>query len=138
MDTKTLNSVLSIVALVLGAIGLVVSIMIMIGNESVIDFALYFTYSLLGAAAVIAILFGLFYFATSIRSNIPMLIGIVVFAIIAIVAYNVASSEVLPHYVEGTTPLESKLSGAGLMIMYVLIIAAVLFAVVGEVVRIFK
>lgn len=138
MDNKVLNSVLSIGALAIGAIGLIVSIMIMVGNESVLDFALYFTYALLIAAAVIAVLFGLVYFATSIRSNIPMLIGIVVFAIIAIVSYNIASSEVLPHYVEGTTPMESKLSGAGLMVMYVLIVAAVFIAVVGEIVRIFK
>lgn len=138
MDNKVLTSVLSGGALLLGGIGIVVALMLMFGNEDILDFALYYTYALLIAAAVVAVLYGLFYFVTSIKSNIPMLAGIVVFVILAIIAYSVATSEVLPHYPDGTTAMEVKLSDAGLIVLYVLTVVTVVIAILGEILRIFK
>ena len=138
MENKTLDSVLTIGAFILGAIGLIMGIMIMIGNESVIGPAITLSMVIMGVAAAVAILFGLFHFLTNIKRNIPMLIGIVVFVILAIVCYNLASGTVLPSYDAGITETSSKLSGAGLMVMYVLVIVAAGAAILGEVTRIFK
>lgn len=138
MENKTLDSVLTIGAFILGAIGLIMGIMIMIGNESVIGPSITLSMVIMGVSAAVAVLFGLFHFLTNIKRNIPMLIGIVVFVILAIVCYNLASGTILPTYDEGITESSSKLSGAGLMIMYVLVIVAAGAAVIGEVTRIFK
>lgn len=138
MENKTLDSVLTIGAFILGAIGLIMGIMIMIGNESVIGPSITLSMVIMGVSAAVAVLFGLFHFLTNIKRNIPMLIGIVVFVILAIVCYNLASGTILPTYAEDITESSSKLSGAGLMIMYVLVIVAAGAAVIGEVTRIFK
>lgn len=135
---KTLSTVLTLLAFVIGVVGLIMGILIMSGNEGVIDSAITLTMIVMLAAAVIAILFGLFHFLQNIKHNIPMLIGVVVFVIIAIICYNLAGSEVLKAYGEGITASTSKWSGAGLMVMYVLIIAAIVAALIGEVSRIFK
>ena len=138
MDNKTLDTALSVGSLLLGVIGLIMGVMIMVGNESVIGPAITLSMILIGISAAVAVLFGLVHFITHIKSNIPMLIGVVVFVILVIVTYNMASSEVLPSYGEGITPSSSKLSGAGLMVMYVMIIVATAAALLGEVTRIFK
>src|SRR5690606_32877227 len=120
MENKTLDSVLTIGAFILGAIGLIMGIMIMGGNESVIGPSITLTMIVMGVATAVAVLFGLFHFVSNIKQNMPMLIGIVVFVILAIVCYNLASGEVLTTYPDDITESTSKLSGAGLMVMYVL------------------
>ena len=138
MDNKTLDTVLTIGSLVIGVIGLIMGIMIMVGYENVIGPAITWSMILIGISAAVAILFGLFQFVTHIKSNIPMLIGAVVFVILVIVCYNMASSALMPTYSADITPTTSKLSGAGLMVMYVMVIVATAVALVGEVTRIFK
>lgn len=138
MENKTLNTVLSIGAFIIGIIGLIMGIAIMVGYESVIGPSITLSIVVMGAAAVIAILFGLFHFIGNIKQNIPMLIGVIVFIIIAIICYNLASGEVLRGYGPGVSETASKLSGAGILFMYVLIIGAVIAALTGEISRIFK
>ena len=138
MENKTLDSVLTIGSFILGAIGLIMGIMIMGGNESVIGPSITLTMIVMGVATAVAVLFGLFHFVSNIKQNMPMLIGIVVFVILAIVCYNLASGEVLTTYPDDITESTSKLSGAGLMVMYVLVIVAAGAAILGEVTRIFK
>lgn len=138
MENKTLDSVLTIGSFILGAIGLIMGIMIMGGNESVIGPSITLTMIVMGIAAAVAVLFGLFHFVSNIKRNMPMLIGIVVFVILAIVCYNISSGEVLSTYDKSITESTSKLSGAGLMVMYVLVIVAAGAAILGEVTRIFK
>lgn len=138
MENKTLNTVLSIVAFLIGIIGLIMGIAIMVGYESVIGPSITLAMVVMGVAAVIAVLFGIFHFIANIKQNIPMLIGVVVFIIIAIICYNLASGEVLKNYGPDVTESASKLSGAGILLMYVMIIAAVIAALIGEISRIFK
>ena len=138
MENKSLGSVLTIGAFIIGIIGLIMGIMIMVGNESVIGPAITLAMVVIGVGAAIAILFGLFHFVANIKSNIPMLIGVVVFIILAIVCYNLALGTIKPSYDAGITELSSKLSGAGLMVMYVLVIVAGGAALVGEITRVFK
>ena len=71
-------------------------------------------------------------------ARILAFIGIVVFIVLAIVCYNLASGTIKPSYDAGITELSSKLSGAGLMVMYVLVIVAGGAALVGEITRVFK
>lgn len=138
MENKTLDTALTVLSLVIGVVGLIMGIMIMGGNESIIGSAITLSMVIMGVAAAIAILFGLVHFITHIKSNLPMLIGVVVFVILVIVCYNMASSEIMPSYSEDITASSSKMSGAGLMVMYVLVIIATAAALVGEVTRIFK
>jgi len=138
MENKTLNTVLTIGSLAIGIIGLIMGIRIMMGYEDVIGPAITLSMVVMGLGAAIAILYGLFHFITNIKSNIPMLIGIIVFVILIIVSYNLASDEILPSYSEDITASSSKLSGAGLMVMYVMVLTATALALVGEVTRIFK
>lgn len=138
MENKSLGGILTIVAFIIGIIGLIMGIMIMMGNESVIGPSITLAIVVIGIGAAVAILFGLFHFLANIKSNIPMLIGIVVFIILAIVCYNLASGTIKPSYAAGITESSSKLSGAGLMVMYVLVVIAAGAALVGEVTRVFK
>ena len=138
MENKTLDTVLTIGAFIIGIIGLIMGIMIMLGNESVIGPSITLSMVVMGVAAAIAVLFGLLHFLTNIKQNIPMLIGVVVFVILAIVCYTLASDSLIPSYESDITASASKLSGAGLMVMYVLVIVATATALIGEVTRIFK
>lgn len=138
MDNKVLSTILTIGAFIIGAIGLVMGILIMSGNESVVGSAITLTMIVMGVAAVVAILFGLFHFLANIKQNIPLLIGVVVFVIVAIICYNLANGEVLRSYADEITATDVKWSGTGLMVMYVLVVGAVAAALIGEITRIFK
>lgn len=147
MDNKKLDTVLTIIAFIIGVAGIILGIVIMgypdeeyadPGFQSLVSGTIQFTNILLIIAAAAAVLFGLYYFITNIKKNIPLLIGIVVFIVIAIIAYSMAGDAVADNYVGKITPSTSKLSGAGLGVMYVLLVIALLSAVVGEVSRIFK
>jgi len=147
MDNKKLDTILTVIAFIIGVAGIILGIVIMgtpeaehfdPGFQSLVSGTIQFTNILLIVAAAAAILFGLYYFITNIKRNIPLLIGILVFAVIAIVSYSMAGDAVPSEYVDELTPQTSKLSGAGLGVMYVLLIVALLSAVIGEVSRIFK
>ncbi len=138
MENKTLDTGLTIGAFVLGVVGLIMGIMIMVGNESVIGSAITLSMVLMGIAAGVAVIFGLFHLVSDFKRNIPMIIGAIGFIILAAICYSLASSDLMPTYEETITGATSKWSGAGLLLTYVLIIAALIVAVAGEVIKIFK
>jgi hypothetical protein len=138
MENKTLDTVLTAGAFVIGVLGLILGIMIMSGNEAVIGTAITLTLVLMGIAAGVAVIFGSYFLLTNIKKNMPLLLGLVGFVVIAFICYALASDEVLRTYDDSVTASSSQLSGAGLMVMYVLILAALAAAVIGEVLRIFK
>lgn len=138
MNEKALNTGLSILSAVIMILGLVFGLIIMSGNNVVIDSALYLSYVVLIASVAIAIIFGLIYFLSNIKGNMSLLIGLVALVVIGIISYSMGSSEVKPDYVPGITPNESKLSEAGIIFTYFLLIGAVVAAIWGEVVRLFK
>jgi len=147
MDNKKLDTILTIIAFIIGVAGIILGIVIMgtpevehydPGFQSLVSGTLQFTNVLLIIAAAAAVLFGLYYFITNIKSNIPLLIGVVVFVVIAVVSYSIAGDAVPSEYADELTPQTSQLSGAGLGVMYVLLIVALLSAVIGEISRIFK
>lgn len=138
MENKTLNSVLTIGAFALGVIGLILGIMIMLGNEAVVGTAINMSMIMMAVAAGIAVIFGVIQLAGNFKKNLPMIIGAVVFIILAAICYSLASGDLMPTYEDTITASTSKLSEAGLLLMYVLVIVALIAAVVGEVTRIFK
>lgn len=137
MENKTLNVVLNVLAFAIGIVGLILGIRIMSGYEDVIGTALWLVYVLMIVAGGIAILFGLIGLFTNLKRNIPVLIGLAGFVVIGLIAYNVASNEVLAGYGD-ITPETSQLSGMGIMVMYTLLILAVVAAIFGEIIRLFK
>lgn len=138
MENKTLNTVLTGGSFLIGIVGLILGIMVMTGNEGVVGISITLAMVLMGIGAGVAILFGLFQLFSNIKKNLPMIISAVGFIILAIICYNLASAEIMPTYDDDITASSTQISGAGLLIMYVLIIGAVAAAVVGEVTRIFK
>jgi len=138
MESKTLDTVLTIIAFIIGVVGLILGIRIMSGYEDVIGSAIWMVFALMIVAGGAAILFGLFGLLTNLKRNISLLIGLIAFVVLAFICYNLASDDVLRTYGEDITASTSQLSGMGLMVMYVLVIVAVALAIIGEIVRIFK
>jgi hypothetical protein len=138
MESKTLDTVLTIIAFIIGILGLILGIRIMSGYEDVIGTAIWMVFALLIAAGGAAILFGLIGLLTNLKRNISLLIGLIAFVVLAFICYNLASDEVLKTYGEGITASTSQLSGMGLMVMYTLVVLAVALAIIGEIVRIFR
>jgi len=138
MENKTLGTALTVGAFAISIIGLILCILIMVGNEGMVSTAINLTLGLLVVAGGAALIFGLFHFLGNIKKNMPTLIAVIVFAVLAFVCYSLSSGEVLNSYDDDITPTASRLSETGLLIMYILIIAAVIAAVVGEVSRFFK
>ena len=138
MTSKTLDTVLTVLAFVIGVVGLILGIRIMSGYEDVIGSAIWLVFGLMILAGGAAVLFGLIQLFTNLKRNMSLLIGLIGFAVLAFICYNLASDEVLKTYGEGITSSTSQLSGMGLMVMYVLVVGALALAIIGEIVRIFK
>lgn len=137
MNTKTLDTILTVIAAIISVAGLAICIAIMMGYESWIDLAINLTFGLLIVAGGAAIIFAIIQLATNIKRNMSMLAGIIVFIVLGFVCYAIADDTVLRSY-EGVTAETSQLSGAGLYLMYILLLGAVLAAIIGEATRIFK
>lgn len=137
MDTKKLDTGLTVLAFIIGIVGLFLGVRIMVGYEDVIGTAIYMVFGLMILAGGAAIIFGLVQLLTNLKRNMSLLIGIIGFVVLAFICYSIASDDV-SNYTEDITAGASQASGAGLMLMYVLVIGAVLLAIIGEVVRIFK
>lgn len=138
MENKALNTGLTIGSFAIGVIGLVIGIMIMLGNEGVIGFAITLSMILMAVAAGVAVIFGIIQLAGNFKKNIPFILGAIGFLILAAICYSMASGELMPTYEDTITEGTTKLSGAGLLLTYVLIIAALITSVAGEVLKIFK
>lgn len=137
MNSDKLDTILTGVAFLIGVVGLVLGIRVMAGYEDAIGPSITLVFGLMIVAGGAAVIFGLIGLLTNLKGNMPLLIGIIGFAVLAFICYSIASDDV-SRYSEDITASASQLSGAGLMIMYVLVIGAVAMAIIGEVVRIFK
>jgi hypothetical protein len=138
MENKTLSTVLTIGAFILGVVGLVMGILIMAGSERLVGSAITLVMIVMGVGAAVALLFGLFHLFANIKNNVSLLIGLVGFAILAFICYSLASGEVLQSYDADITSAISKLSGGGLIVMYFLVGMGAVTAILGEIVGLFK
>jgi hypothetical protein len=116
-------------------LGVVLFIMIMLGNEAGIDGGLYLTYAVLGIGVVLAILSGLMSLFTggNLKST---LIPLVALAAMFVVAYVLADGTVKPTWT--ITETTSKLIGAGLIMTGIAAAVAVAAAIYGGVMKLFK
>jgi hypothetical protein len=137
MDMKKLGTGLTGLSFLIIVVGLILTIRIATGSEASISPSLYLVYGCMIVAGGAAILFGLVQLLTNLKRNMSLLIGLIGFVVLAFICYSIASDDV-SRYGEDITTSASQISGAGLMVMYVLVIAAVAMAIIGEVVRIFK
>jgi len=138
MDNKKLGTALSILTLVLIVAGLVISGRIMAGYESMVGPAITLSMVLIGIAGGVALIFGAYQLLTNIKKNIRMLIGLAVFAVVAIICYSLADDTILRSYPEEVSAQGVKVSEAGIYLMYVLVLLAAATAIISEVSRIFK
>lgn len=155
MDNKVLKIILSVFRGAVIALGVILCIIIAgksVSDETYMEgmanYGVYLNivYGLtlaLGVLCVIAaVAFGIVYFLGNIRNNMGMLVGVVGFLIIALISiYGLAGDEIIDAYTrsgEDVTPQISRLSGGGLIIVYLLMGIAVLSIVWTEVSRIFK
>ncbi len=136
-ENNTLNLVLNITKIGIIAIGIVLVLMILFGNDGMVGSALTLTYIALATAGVAALGFGIYLFISNIKNNKKGLISLVVFAAIILIAYATASSEI-PAIKQSVTEGTVKMVGGGLGAFYVLLIGAVGSIVFAEVSKIIK
>jgi hypothetical protein len=134
---KKLRTGLTVLAFAIGIIGLILSIRIMSGYEDVVGTAITLSIVLMVLAGGVALLFGIYQLLSNIKKNMPLLAAIIGFVVLGFVCYSLASDSTV-GYQDDITATTSKLSGAGIIFMYVLILGAVGAALIGEVTRIFK
>lgn len=138
MNTKAINTGITVISFLIGLVGLILGISIMSGNDSLIDAGLrLMTWSLIAAAAI-ALLFGIVQFLTHIKGNMSLLIGIVAFGILIFIGYSVTQGERIAMEDNVITAAASHWSATGLVVLYILLITATVTAILGEVIRLFK
>lgn len=138
MDNNKLSTGLTIMAFAIIVVGLFMSIRIMMGYEDMVGSAITLSMVLIGVAAGVAVIFGIVQLATNLKKNLSMLVGLAVFAVVAVIAYSMADDTILRSYPDGTTSTGVKFSEAGIYLMYILVVLAALTAIVAEVSRLFK
>ena len=140
MDTRIAGIIGKVFEFGIIIVGVIMFLMILTGNgdgviSSAISLSLYSIY----IAAGIAVLFGIYHFATNVKDNKKSLIGIVAFILIVVIARVVAkgqetSSALLEKADEG----EILMTDTGLYMFYILIILTVLSIIFAEVSRLLK
>lgn len=97
-----------------------------------VNFSLYLIYGCLGAIIV----FTVWSIVQNPKRFIPSLIGVAVFAIIALIGYSMASAEIIPDLAKhpDATAKAHKMGGAGILTTYILVIVAVVLIVAGSVI----
>lgn len=137
MQENKFGLVLNIFKIGIIAIGIILVLMILLGNDGMVGSALTLTYIALVACAVAALGFGIFLFLSNIKNNKKGLISLVAFAAIILIAYATASSDI-PAIKESVTAGTVKMVGGGLGAFYVLLIGAVGAIVFAEVSKLIK
>lgn len=108
-------------------------------NEQDIDFLLRWTYFLLIAAAALAFLFPVVNIIQNPKGSARSMVGFLIVAVVLGVSYALGSSEPVVTVVDNfDDPLTLKLADTGLFAMYASLIGAIVVAVGGEIIRVFK
>ena len=101
----------------------------------------YMTLVVLALCAAAAVIFGIVFFFSNIEKNIGMLIGIVAFAVIALISvFVLADNSIHPGWVTDgpATANESLLGGGGIYMVYILGVVAIGSILWTEISRFFK
>lgn len=137
METKTLNLILNVLKIGISAIGIILFIMILAGNDGVVGTALGITYIAMGICTLAAVGFGIYLFVSNVKNNKGALIGIVGFVAIILLSYLTASDAV-PAIKQQVSPGTAKMVGGGIAAFYVLtlgVIGSIIFAEVRKVLK---
>lgn len=138
MNNTKLTTGLNIFAFAIIAIGLFMSVRIMMGYEDMVGSAITLSMVLIIAGAGVAVVFGAAQLLSNVKKNLSLLIGIAVFVVVALIAYSMADDTILKSYPANITTGEVKFAEAGIYVMYILLGMGALAAVGAEISRIFK
>lgn len=142
MEYRTLKLVLNVLKTALILLGAALAAFILtgqnvVGNESQqVSYALQVAYVAVAICGGGAIIFTIYQFIVNFKRSIPSLVGIVIFGIILLIAYNMASSHGVESY--DVSPSAAHIIGGGIIAIYVFLGLAVLAIVGSEVARIIK
>lgn len=99
-----------------------------------IDFGLYFTYFLLVAAVIGAVVLPLIHAVQSPKTFVRSLYGIIALIVLFGISYAISSSEILPRWAAlGITENTSKLVGAGLILFYITLVMSIIGLIFSEI-----
>jgi hypothetical protein len=108
-------------------------------EENFIDIAILVAYGLLGLGAVSAIILPLINAIGNPKTLLKGLVGVVVILIIYAIAYSISSSEVTATYARfGVDAGMSKVVGASLITMYLLVVISIVGILFTEISKIFN
>jgi hypothetical protein len=151
MNEKSVSLISKVLMYGIVAIGVIMIMLTLLnwdsisGNRADIDSyvggAMWVCYIGFMIAAAIALIFGVVHFLGNIKNSKGTLVGIVGFVIIIAISYALSSDEVLRAFTTGgsnPTPSIVKWSGAGIVMVYILGLLAILAAIFSEVSRLFK
>lgn len=104
-----------------------------------LDGALWITYILILLSAAAAVIYGIVNVISNPKKNMGAVLGVVVMAIVFLVAYyGFADDYVPPKFLTTVSGTESLLAGAGLMTLYAVVIVTLAAVVYAEISRILK
>lgn len=108
-------------------------------TDKLIDFALYTAYFLLIISVILGIVMPLITAIGDIKSLLKGLVGIVLVAVVFGIAFTFASGQVTPDLAKiGYGSTESRLIGAGLISLYILLAVSFIGIFVSEIINLFK
>jgi len=104
-----------------------------------IDFGLYSTYFLFLVAVAAAVVFPLLHVIKDPKGIVRSLIGVGALVVVFVICYVLSGAEVTAKYTAlGVGESGSKLIGAGLMMFYVALVAAIVGIIYSEVAKALK
>lgn len=108
-------------------------------EENFIDIAFFIAYGLLGIGALTAIILPLINAIGNPKSLLKGLVGVVIILIVYAIAYSISSSEVTATYARfGVDSGMSKIVGASLITMYLLLFISLVGIIFTEISKIFS
>jgi hypothetical protein len=152
MSDKMMSYILLGIKSVIGVAGVIIFIMILMGEQtneageklhsvSSINAGLVMSYIVTVLCLVIWMLFGVWNIVSNIKKSIPLLISVGIFGILFAISYSLASDEIMETWKKKPdlfTPGNIKWSDVGIYIMYFMLIITVVSIVVSEIVKLFK
>lgn len=120
-------------------IGSILFLLILLGDDSVIPYAIGLSLWSIYIAAGIAVLYGLFYFVTNIKDNKKGLIGIGAFVLVIVIARFMAKGqEVTSELLQKADEGQILMTDSGLFMLYILMGLALFSILFAEVSRLLK
>lgn len=121
-------------------IGTILFLMILLNdNTDAIDYAISLSLWAIYIAAGIALLFGIYHFASNVKSNPKSLVPIVAFIVIIVVSRLLAQNEVITDELLSRADEDQILmTDTGLYMFYILMAIAIFAILYSEVSRLFK